>query len=105
MSIVTVPLAIFLKGAVLETAYISYAIRAIGAIVIVTGLYLRKFVTPLGVKLSFLLGTLSVFFAMYAQKQGWFDIDKTYGAVATTIVVIALSSVGDRLFGKKVRNA
>ncbi len=105
VSIVTVPLAIFLKGAVLETAYISYAIRAIGAIVIVTGLYLRKFVTPLGVKLSFLLGTLSVFFAMYAQKQGWFDIDKTYGAVATTIVVIALSSVGDRLFGKKVRNA
>lgn len=101
VSIVTVPLAIFMKGAVLETAYISYAIRAIGAIVIVTGLYFRKFVTPLGVKLSFILGTLSVFAAMYAKNQNWFDIDKTYGAVATTIVVIILSTLGDRLSKKK----
>lgn len=102
VSVITVPMAIFLKGAVLDTAYISYAIRAIGAIVIVTGLYSRKLVTPLGVKLSFIIGTIAVFFTMLAQQRGWFDIDKTYGAVITTLVVILLSSVGDRLFRRKV---
>lgn len=101
VSLVTVPLAIFLKGAVLDTAYISYAIRAIGAIVIVTGLYSRKLVTSLGVKLSFIIGTVAVFVTMVAQQRGWFEIDKTYGAVITTLAVILLSSLGDRLFGKK----
>jgi SSS family solute:Na+ symporter len=101
VSLLTVPLAIFLKGAVLDTAYISYAIRAIGAIVIVTGLYCRKLVTPLGVKLAFIIGTLSVFVTIVAQQKGWFSVDKTYGAVATTIVVILLSSIGDRLFRRK----
>ncbi len=100
VSVISVPLAITMQGAVLKTAYISYAIRAIGAIVIITGLYLRKYVTPLGVKLAFILGTISVFVSMYAQNQGWFDIDKTYGAVATTIIVITLSSIGDKIFRK-----
>lgn len=101
VSVITVPLAIFMKGAVLDTAYISYAIRAIGAIVIVTGLYARKLVTPLGVKLAFIIGTISVFITMIAQQRGWFSIDKTYGAVAATLVVILLSSLGDRLFRRK----
>ncbi len=101
VSVITVPMAIFLKGAVLDTAYISYAIRAIGAIVIVTGLYSRKLVTPLGVKLSFIIGTMAIFFTMLAQQRGWFEMDKTYGAVITTLVVILLSTLGDRLFGKK----
>ncbi len=101
VSVLTVPMAIFLKGAVLDTAYISYAIRAIGAIVIVTGLYSRKLVTPLGVKLSFIIGTIAIFFTMLAQQRGWFEMDKTYGAVITTLVVILLSSLGDRLFRRK----
>lgn len=101
VSVITVPMAIFLKGAVLDTAYISYAIRAIGAIVIVTGLYSRKIVTPLGVKLSFIIGTVAVFVTMVAQQRGWFEIDKTYGAVITTLAVILLSSLGDRLFRRR----
>jgi len=101
VSVLTVPMAIFLKGAGLDPAYISYAIRAIGAIVIVTGLYSRKLVTPLGVKLSFIIGTIAIFFTMLAQQRGWFEMDKTYGAVITTLVVILLSSLGDRLFRRK----
>ncbi len=101
VSLITVPLAIFLKGAVLDTAYISYAIRAIGAIVIVSGLYFRRIVTPLGVKLSFIIGTVAVFVTMIAQQRGWFEMDKTYGAVLTTLVVILLSTLGDRLFRRK----
>ncbi len=99
VSLVTVPLAIFLRGAVLDTAYVSYAIRAIGAIVIMTALYARKLVTDLGVKLAFVIGTLAVFVTMIARQNGWFSIDKTYGAVIATMVVILLSTLGDRLFG------
>lgn len=101
VSLITVPLAIFLKGAVLDTAYVSYAIRAIGAIVIVTGLYSRKIVTSLGVKLSFIIGTIAVFVTMIAQQRGWFTVDKTYGAVIATLAVILLSTLGDRLFRRK----
>jgi SSS family solute:Na+ symporter len=101
VSLVTVPLAIFLRGAVLDTAYISYAIRAIGAIVIMTALYARRLVTDLGVKLSFVIGTVAVFVTMIAQQKGWFSIDKTYGAVIATLVVILLSTAGDRLFGSR----
>jgi SSS family solute:Na+ symporter len=102
VSVLTVPMAIFLKGAVLDTAYISYAIRAIGAIVIILALYARKLVTPLGVRLSFIIGTVAVFVTMIAQQQGWFTVDKTYGAVVTTLLVILFSTLGDRLFRKKV---
>lgn len=101
VSVITVPLAIFLRGAVLDTAYISYAIRAIGAIVIVTALYARKMVTPLGVRLAFIIGTVAVFFTMIAQQRGWFEVDKTYGAVITTLAVILLSTLGDRLFRRR----
>lgn len=101
VSLVTVPLAIFLRGAVLDTAYVSYAIRAIGAIVIMTALYARRFVTDLGVKLSFVIGTVAVFVTMIAQQKGWFSIDKTYGAVIATLVVILLSTAGDRLLGSR----
>lgn len=103
VSLVTVPLAIFLRGAVLDTAYISYAIRAIGAIVIMMALYARRLVTDLGVKLSFIIGTVAVFVTMYARQAGWFEIDKTYGAVIATLVVILLSTAGDRLFGGGAR--
>ena len=104
VNVVTVPLAILLKGAVLDTAYVSYAIRAIGAIVIVSGLYARKLVTPLGVKLAFIVGTVAVFFTMVAGQRGWFEVDKTYSAVITTLAVILLSTLGDRLFGRRARH-
>jgi sodium/proline symporter len=101
VGIITVPLAIVLRGAVLDMAYISYAIRAIGAIVVVMGLYARGWITPLGVKLSFAIGTVVIFLTIVAQQMKWFTLDKTYGAVITTIIILVLSTLADRLFGKK----
>ena len=105
VGVITVPLAILMKGAVLDMAYISYAIRAIGAIVVVMGLYARRWITPLGVKLSFAIGTVVIFFTIVAQQMKWFTLDKTYGAVITTIIIIVLSTLGDRLFGKRPAEA
>jgi len=99
--VVTVPLAVAMRGSVLDTAYVSYAIRAIGAIVVLGGLYARRLVTPLGVQLAFILGTLMVFLSMAADREGWFTLDKTYGAVLTTLVILALTTAGNRLAGRR----
>ncbi len=98
--VVTIPLAIYLRGAVLDTAYISYAIRAIGAIVIVFALYGRKFITKLGVYLSFILGTLGVFVSLIGAHYKWFKVDKTLTAVIMTIAIIVIAKIIDMLFGK-----
>ncbi|MBN1150251.1 sodium:solute symporter family protein [candidate division WOR-3 bacterium] len=101
VNIITVPLAILLRGGILDTAYVSYAIRAIGAIVILMGIYAKGWITPLGVKLSFILGTIVVFLTIVAKQLGIFTVDKTYSAVVTTIVIIAVSTILDKLFSKK----
>lgn len=61
VNLVTIPLACFGKeGAILDTAYISYGIRAIGAIVILLGIYGSGLITPSGVSASFIVGTAAV---------------------------------------------
>ncbi len=102
VNLVTIPLAILLRGAILDTAYISYAIRAIGAIVILMGIYMRGWITPLGVKLSFIVGTIFVFLTLLAKQLNLFTVDKTYTAVATTIVIIFICTLCDKIFaGRK----
>jgi SSS family solute:Na+ symporter len=81
VSAVTIPLAVTAEGGILDAAYISYAIRAIGAIVILLGIYARGWADELGVRLAFIGGTLAVFVCILAGNLGWFHIDKTYGAV------------------------
>jgi SSS family solute:Na+ symporter len=78
---VTIPLAIYLRGMILDAAYVSYAIRAIGAIVILLGIYARGWVDEWSVRLAFAGGTAAVFVCMFAGQAGWFEVDKTYGAV------------------------
>jgi Na+(H+)/acetate symporter ActP len=48
VNILTVPLAIFIHGAILDAAYVSYAIRAIGAIVIILGIYRKGWISDPG---------------------------------------------------------
>lgn len=105
VNLITVPLAILLRGAILDTAYISYAIRAIGAIVILMGLYMRGWITPLGVKLSFIIGTFVIFLTLLAKQLNWFTVDKTYSAVVTTIVIIIICTAFDKIFGGRKKAA
>ncbi|MCK4979242.1 MAG: hypothetical protein KAS62_02545, partial [Candidatus Delongbacteria bacterium] len=96
VNIVTIPLAIFIHGAILEAAYVSYAIRAIGAIVIVLGIYKRNWITSTGVILAFIGGTISVFICVIANNLGWFSVDKTYGAVISAIVFILIGNLWEK---------
>ena len=97
VSVIVIPLAIFLKGAILDAAYVSYAIRAIGAIVIILGIYARGWITSLGAKLAFVGGTFAVFFCIIGNKMGWFIIDKTFAAVAFTFLFIIVGNIWTKL--------
>jgi len=98
INFIIIPLAlIFHKKAIIDAAYVSYAIRAIGAIVIVLGIYGSRFINGLGVKLAFVGGTLTIFVCLIAGRIGLFTVDKTFGAVCAAIVFVAVGL----LLGKK----
>ncbi|HON18015.1 MAG TPA: sodium:solute symporter family protein [Salinivirgaceae bacterium] len=104
VSIITIPLAYYLKAGVLDSAYISYAIRAIGAIVIVVGIYFRGWIDLFTVKLAFIGGTLAVFLCMAADKFNWFHLDKTYGAVIFAIAALLFGAVRRTIVKKDAYN-
>jgi SSS family solute:Na+ symporter len=101
VSLTIIPLAIFIRGAILDSGYVSYAIRAIGAIIILFGIYRSRWVSPLAANLAFTIGTAAIFICVIANRLHWFSVDKTYGAVATTLFVILLVNGYERLRGKK----
>jgi len=91
VNMVTIPLAWLGKdGAILDTAYISYGIRAIGAIVIILGIYAGGWVTRSGVKYSFIMGTMAVISNITARRLGWVTIEDTYVAVAVTLLAVLI---------------
>ncbi len=91
--LVTFPMAYYFKGAVLDAAYISYAIRSIGAIVIIMGLYYRKWISVLSVKMAFIIGTLSILFTVLGNNLGWFHIEETYVGVISAVVCVLMGNV------------
>ena len=101
VNLITIPLAIVTKGAILNTAYVSYAIRAIGAIVILMGIYLRGWITKTAAKLAFIGGTLFMFLCILAKQMGWFNIDKTFGAVGAAIFFIIVGNIWEKIKGGK----
>lgn len=105
VSIVTLPLAVLMKGAVLDMAYISYAVRAIGAIVIVLGIYGRKLITPNGVNASFFIGLIVIFACVIGTHFKWFSFNKTFGAVISTLLIIAIFTIIDKVKGAKGANS
>ncbi len=88
VALVTAPLAIVARGEVLDTVYISYAICAIGAIVILLAIYAQGWITPLGARPAFAIGTPAVLSSVAATRWAWIDLDKTYVSVAATLVVV-----------------
>jgi solute:Na+ symporter, SSS family len=97
VSLITIPPALYFQRGVLDSAYISYAIRAIGAIVVLLGIYKREWISPASVKLAFIGGTLAVFVCLLADRMNWFHIDKTYGAVGIALFFIILGNVLERI--------
>ncbi len=93
VNIVTIPLAIYSTGAILGMAYISYGIRAIGAIVIVLGIYRRGWISTDGVRFAFIGGTISVIVNIIAKLAGWWKVEDTYIAIAAAIVFIVIGNI------------
>jgi len=92
VNIFTIPLAILATGAVLNTAYISYGIRAIGAIVILLGLYGVGWISKMGVILAFTGGTLAVLLNIALRLLGVETIQDTYVAIGSTLIFILLGN-------------
>ncbi len=101
VSLVTIPLAVFIRGAILDSGYVSYAIRAIGAIVVLLGIYRSAWISSLAANLAFIIGTAATLLCVLANRLHWFSVDKTYGAVATALLVIILVNLYERLMGTK----
>ncbi|HRX31702.1 MAG: sodium:solute symporter family protein [Bacteroidales bacterium] len=101
VNVITVPLALFVKGAILDAGYFSYAIRAIGAIVILLGIYKIKWITQHAVRFAFVGGTLAIVLSIVAKKYGWFDIDKTYASIIATIFFIIVGNLYTKFFVNK----
>jgi SSS family solute:Na+ symporter len=93
VNLIIVPMAIFIHGAVLDAGYISYAIRAIGAIVIILGIYKLSWITEYAVRFAFIGGTLAILFSLVARRMEWFDLDKTYASIIATIFFILLGNI------------
>lgn len=96
VNLITIPLALFIHGAVLDAAYVSYAIRAIGAIVIVMGIYARGWITPEAVRLAFGGGTIAILAAILANRWGWFRIEETYIGVGAALIFIVIGNLWAR---------
>lgn len=93
VNLITIPLAYYSTGAILSMAYISYGIRAIGAIVIVMGIYQRGWISTDGVRWAFFGGTLAVFINIIAGLLGLWKIEDTYMAIGAAIVFIILGNM------------
>jgi SSS family solute:Na+ symporter len=101
VNLITVPMAIFIKGAILDAGYFSYAIRAIGAIVILLGIYRLKWISQHSVQFAFIGGTFAIILSIAAKKMGWFNIDKTYASIIATVFFIIVGNLYTRFFNKK----
>ncbi|MGD9978741.1 MAG: sodium:solute symporter [Bacteroidales bacterium] len=101
VNVVTVPMALFIKGAILDAGYFSYAIRAIGAIVVLLGIYRIKWISQHAVRFAFIGGMLAIVLSIIAKKYGWFDIDKTYASIIATIFFIIVGNLYTKYFANK----
>ncbi len=103
VNFVTIPMAIFIHGAILDAAYVSYAIRAVGAIVIILGIYRRGWISSEGVRWAFGGGTLAVLLAVIGNKAGWFSIEETFVGVGSAVIFILAGNLWARLRKKAAK--
>lgn len=103
VNFVTIPLAILMKGEILDTAYISYAIRSIGAIVLIFGLYKKNWISANSVKLAFVGGTIVTLLFTVLQKYNIVNFDKTFAAIISSLIFITIGNLYSTYLYKKNR--
>ncbi len=100
--LITVPLAIFLEGGILEAAYITYGIRASAAIVVISGIIFldkrtnKSLIPGRAACYSILVSTagilIFVLFKRFFDRLLGIDIDKVYISLALSILSLVLMS-------------
>jgi solute:Na+ symporter, SSS family len=93
VNLLTIPFAYYSTGAILSMAYISYGIRAIGAIVIMMGIYQRGWISAEGVKWAFTGGVIAVFINIIAKLAGWWRLEDTYVAIGAALLFIIMGNL------------
>ncbi len=93
VNLITIPLAYYSTGAILSLAYISYGIRAIGAIVIIMGIYQKGWISTDGVRFAFIGGTIAVLINIAARFTGLSTIEDTYVAIGGAILCIIAGNI------------
>jgi len=104
VNLITVPMAIFIQGSILDAGYFSYAIRAIGAIVILMGIYKLNWISQYAVRFAFIGGTIAILFSLIARKLEWFEIDKTYASIVASIFFIIIGNIYSKFRTKEKSN-
>jgi solute:Na+ symporter, SSS family len=102
VNLITIPLAYYSTGAILSMAYISYGIRAIGAIVIMLGIYKRGWISIDGVRWAFIGGTIAVIVNIIAKIYGWWRLEDTYMAVGAALLFIILGNFYSKMKQKNL---
>ncbi|MCP4216103.1 MAG: sodium:solute symporter family protein [bacterium] len=98
IGLAAIPPAIFLKGGILDTAYITYAIRGAAAIAVLLGVFrfpkLFPSPTPLSVNVAMITATLAsicfVIFKNHLTALLGFTVDKVYAAIFFTLFSIII---------------
>lgn len=94
VNLVIVPLALAIHSGILEAAYISYAIRSVGAIVLVLGIYYRKAVSQTAVILAF---ASSILTSLYFIAGQWIKLPQADGTWLTLSVAILVMILGNTI--------
>jgi len=100
VGIISIPMAIFIRGGILEAAYITYGIRGAAAIVVILGIVLGykkikgTWVTPQAAITALVVSTLGILiFVLNKEAITNFigmNIDKVYVALVLSILSIVI---------------
>ncbi|MDI6851281.1 MAG: sodium:solute symporter family protein [bacterium] len=102
VGILLIPLAVFLKGFVLDTGYISYAIRGAAAIIVLAGVYWvvrgKRIPTPNAAIVAMIVGTIvAIAFPIIKYYKPDFNFDKNLWALGTALLSILLVTFIERV--------
>ncbi|HOK22875.1 MAG TPA: sodium:solute symporter family protein [Candidatus Hydrothermia bacterium] len=106
VGLLLIPLAAYMQGFVLDTGYISYAIRGAAAIIVLAGVFWvskgRRVTTSLAATIALIGGTvISVLFPIISYYNPEFKFDKNVWALGSAIVLLLLVTLVERLLFKK----
>jgi SSS family solute:Na+ symporter len=104
IGLLAIPLAVFLKGRILDSAYITYAIRGAAALGVLLGIFWlregRPLPTPRSIAAAMVVSTLaSIAFAVFKREIGallGFSVDKVYAAIFSALSCILVITALER---------